>query len=515
MFWSSTSAISSSYFSSRLTVIIATFTIVALVLLSHALPLQNHGTLHQEKRSDVVCGAPSWDDIIAFFLLNYVAHAATVRHFPGDSTKTQMWWTACALFVPFAGVWRACQSIANARPFEKNELERAKYAGALCVVNFSTTVSSLARANRRRPHTTSLVGCRLRGTVKGTPDEDGFVRCRVLNLGLGSFRVRRAVSQKDEKIQGSSRKGMYIVPPEVKVFNRVKGKVVLSSSSSMIKCGVAIVQISFACLTLYRARSDQVAKYGYAAFGLTVIPYAIMSIINLIANLMTPEYPAIFMAHSDCMGELETKSSKFDGVVGTIVPDEPSDHGFYYQLQFRQLNPHEADAWIQIPDGYVAKGTGDLEVEVSRVGRHETIPDYAETQKVRNRVAIGIGVVALVTPYILIAIFTNGFKTGSISTPVQRGFVISWLVVGQVFGAFSGFLGHQDSTRGNVLYNKVNTKEYVIVSSSNPAGTPMDNVSWLYITIVWMILLAAITPGLGGFIVVGLMIKQFGSCVLI
>jgi len=97
---------------------IATITAVALVfvVLTHAVPLQRTLSWPKEKRSDVLCGAAGWEDVVAFFLLNYVAPAATVRQFPGDTTKTQIWWTVCGLFFPFTGVYRACQAIANDRP---------------------------------------------------------------------------------------------------------------------------------------------------------------------------------------------------------------------------------------------------------------------------------------------------------------------------------------------------------------------------------------------------------------
>ena len=50
-------------------------------------------------------------------------------------------------------------------------------------------------------------------------------------------------------------------------------------------------------------------------------------------------------------------------------------------------------------------------------------------------IATAIGIAALGTPYILITSFTDGFKTDDISTSIQRGFVMRWLPVGQVFGA--------------------------------------------------------------------------------
>jgi hypothetical protein len=484
MFWSRTSR---TYFGSSrsTTAIVVVFTLVVLVILSRALPLQ-HPASHKEKRSDVVCGAASWNDIVAFFVLNYLAHAATIRHFPGDTARTQMWWTACALFFPFAGVWRACQSIANARPFEKDELKRAKYAGALCVINVLSTNPSQWRSR-------DLTGCRIRGKAASSRDEEGFVVCTLRQIR--STRLWRLASLGEEKIHGSSTERWFrVVPPKVEVFNRTRTKVVLSSSSSMVKCAVAIVQVGFACLTLYRTRSDQVAKYGYAAFGLTVIPYAVMSIINLIANLLTPEYPTIFIVHSDGMDEFVKQGEEFDGIVGTIVPPERSDPGFYSKLPVRGItwnaDLNSYNALVQIPEGYIGEGDEELEVQAPDIGRYETIPNFSQTQKVRNLVAIGIGIVGLVTPYVLIAIFTDGFQTGSISTPVQRVFVMSWLVVGQVFGALS------------VLYEVNFFKVY-------------EGEDWEDLSDPVVSLLPVIAPALGGFVVVGLMIKQFGSCVLV
>ena len=78
---------------------------------------------------------------------------------------------------------------------------------------------------------------------------------------------------------------------------------------------------------------------------------------------------------------------------------------------------------------------------------------------------------------------------------------MAWLVLGQVLGTLAGLYAHKDSTKGNIFYNKV--IEYA------------DRGDCLYFTIVWIVLLVAVTPALGGFVVVGLMIKEFGSCVLV
>jgi hypothetical protein len=61
---------------------------------------------------------------------------------------------------------------------------------------------------------------------------------------------------------------------------------------------VAIAQTFFGTTTLYRTKGDQIDRYGYAAFGLTVTPYAYISPINLFANLLCPEFPARYLVES-------------------------------------------------------------------------------------------------------------------------------------------------------------------------------------------------------------------------
>lgn len=141
----------------------------------------------------------------------------------------------------------------------------------------------------------------------------------------------------------------------------------------------------------------------------------------------------------------------------------------------------------------------------SAMGRHETIPDYDRNQRIRNLIGIAIGILALVLPYVLIAIFSHGFETGTLSTPLQRGFMMSWLVVGQVFGAISGWMGHADSTTGNIFWSS-EWRDLVV------ADFRVFVESFCFTVLP---LLAVITPAVGGFVVVGLMIKQFGSCVLV
>ena len=87
----------------------------------------------------------------------------------------------------------------------------------------------------------------------------------------------------------------------------------------------ALFQLIYASLTLYRARGDQLDRYGYAAFRLTVLPYVIMSAVNLTANLLMPDYPRMTMVSSDIMEEAKARGSVFEGVCGRLELESESE----------------------------------------------------------------------------------------------------------------------------------------------------------------------------------------------
>jgi hypothetical protein len=92
----------------------------------------------------------------------------------------------------------------------------------------------------------------------------------------------------------------------------------ISSSYNMIGGLIALAQAIYTSVTLYQARGDQINQYGYAAFGLTVAPFALMSIINLIGNIFSPTYNAIYMIETSVMTEARRHGCRFDGVVGKL-----------------------------------------------------------------------------------------------------------------------------------------------------------------------------------------------------
>jgi hypothetical protein len=117
---------------------------------------------------------------------------------------------------------------------------------------------------------TELRGSRISGKIPSQGSGDGFVKCTVNTSDFLEWEKAKSVCRRTSKIQGCCgvEGSMLVVPPHLKVFLScdVSEKVELSCSTGLLKCAAAVLQLGFACFTLYRTRSSQVEEYGYAAF---------------------------------------------------------------------------------------------------------------------------------------------------------------------------------------------------------------------------------------------------------
>jgi hypothetical protein len=85
---------------------------------------------------------------------------------------------------------------------------------------------------------------------------------------------------------------------------------------------ISIVQSGYSSYSIYRVTQHQLIQFGYAAFGLTVAPYAIMGILNLLATLITPEFDEVYLVESvDLIAALQGTgySTENLAIVGKLV----------------------------------------------------------------------------------------------------------------------------------------------------------------------------------------------------
>lgn len=95
-----------------------------------------------------------------------------------------------------------------------------------------------------------------------------------------------------------------------------------------MKALLSIVQLVSASITLYNSRGDQLSRFGYAAYGLSVIPYALMSFINLLCNISMGEWPCRYVLRTAILEEsMRRTGSRVDGAVGTVRDLAPESTG--------------------------------------------------------------------------------------------------------------------------------------------------------------------------------------------
>lgn len=110
--------------------------------------------------------------------------------------------------------------------------------------------------------------------------------------------------------------------PQILVSNvQHVSSIKLHRPTSWLKAILSVIQVVSAILTLYNLRSDQLMRYGYAAYGLSVTPYAIMSLINLLYAGQVGEWPCRYILRTPILEEAERREdATFTGVIGRVRP---------------------------------------------------------------------------------------------------------------------------------------------------------------------------------------------------
>lgn len=125
----------------------------------------------------------------------------------------------------------------------------------------------------------------------------------------------------------------------------------LFSTYSVGSAVIAIIQIIYASVTLYHSRGDQVSRYGYSSFSFTVVPYLIMSFVNMLGNLVNPSYSSIYMVHSEMMDEAIGRGGQFEGMVGKLESSPIRSPEFAVFSGSFEEDSESHDGWkIQLED---------------------------------------------------------------------------------------------------------------------------------------------------------------------
>lgn len=286
------------------------------------------------------------------------------------------------------------------------------------------------------------------------------------------------------------------IPEDIKIYSHVKHTrtlsisrllgmshapdIKLASTHDVPRILFSLIQTISGGYQLYKARGSQIERYGYAAYGLTVLPYMMVSIINLIGSLLTSEYESIYLVHSTTMDEMKSRGGLCDGVVGTIQrPDHqanvcidgeeetiPEGQKIHFrdlggevrccslteksaatELNVSHLNHIEPVEEVWPFQKWGRKGKKDKKKNASSsdpppIARTQLlcVPSHSSftrlsrrwQQSCLNMLTIALLILALGLPYIVIAIL-SGWKENK-STSRDRTFVLNWLICGQLQG---------------------------------------------------------------------------------
>jgi hypothetical protein len=246
-----------------------------------------------------------------------------------------------------------------------------------------------------------------------------------------------------------------------------------------------------------------------------------MSVVNFVGNMVTPNYQSVYLVQSAELEEAKSQGGDFDGTVGKIVqlPSSTAEGNysgvatFHHDGASKKFIVNVSNPNSEVNEARLVWTVWDIE-ELEKWEDETTCPakDHGKfpytdilsgsTKKdhqsliiprcspfevsgnsiTNNWLLTWLGYsIFFVIPYVVIGGLTRFHKGGS--TNAQRAWAMTWLVFDTLFGYWLGF--------------------------------PL--IEWLNSDIFQEVfafvgLLVLVTPALGGFILVGQMIKHYGNC---
>ncbi|KDQ57090.1 hypothetical protein JAAARDRAFT_283642 [Jaapia argillacea MUCL 33604] len=494
----------------------------------------------------LVCSPTTWADLLIFFGTNYFAHAATIPSVPGVPWYDTVAWGVIGLLLPFAGLGKSMGLVFRHFTSESGDLEKASARAALLVV---------CRSEQWEPSTQpEEIYVKLPDNFHQASDGSSLPTAQIQ---VQSSNATTIVDHRNLKIHGG-----IVLPPGYKVAipnsdilrqyfpfrSAINKSIVLSRSQSYVKMALSVAQLVYSIITIYRTRGNQLERFGYAAFGLSVFPYAFMSLANFICIGVVGEYTHLYMLRTAVMREAKLRGGVFLGAIGSIkgedrngedgsladgekggdlaVSDEGNDEKMVKArkswaefsratISMEIAGPSAGDhsllekvlvikvgsttrnfRYLPTPkDSESGAPATEYIFRISQNSNQNTIPPggYIST----NDTGLGGFIVSLILciiplafilPYIVIYKLSGFHKGGS--TVSERFWMMAWVSSGQVVFLFFAFI--------------VVDFPSLAISTADP---------YLVVGVSLVSLLFAIPP-IGGFVMVGKMLMEFGSCSL-
>ncbi|KAH9836095.1 uncharacterized protein C8Q71DRAFT_66044 [Rhodofomes roseus] len=424
-------------------------------------------------------------NFLVYITTNYITHAAAVpisaevgRYTERVTRRDRGYWTQLiSLFLPFGALARTIILIAEHVRCKGNDVLAALHHGALLVVVRSPgwepptsgeivfaqlppgTDNEKAEYVLQPHHAPPSVDCSI------SPDHDP---CPYAVIIVDSLDDQRETHWLIKDLRNRSIHGHIQVPlgyslavPADKSYtehliardlNPTKN-IKIHRASGVMQMLVSVVQIIAATYTLYSTEGAQIETWGYAAYGLSVFPYALMSVMNILCASIVGEYASGHVLRTPILHEAERRGGHFDGAVGTVrkvpkpVVGDASSTGYvavHMQTIEDEDNPSDRKLVVTTPawEREFTLCTEDSE-EACRASRftvsslrHDGAADNPEVARHRALkpvevfITLTLFLAAMTLPHGLLYALTR-FRTGH-STVAQRAWMTAWLAADQL-----------------------------------------------------------------------------------
>ncbi|KAF8883538.1 hypothetical protein BD779DRAFT_1539409 [Infundibulicybe gibba] len=478
----------------------------------------NHGN------PSLLCTPTTWSDVLVFYLGNYIAHVATIKEYPGESGIDFMVNAIVAILFPTVGMARGIDAIIRHPQVrvKGGELQRAARAGALCMVvrspDWKPGIGDHIR-DAELVRQTSKPSSEPGSANGGTKTAGGMNNVYWPSMHGGG------ICFKERNIHGSC-----VLPAGYSLIP------VPHDASSTIKIFAA---------SLFQ---NQIARYGYAAFSLTVAPYALMSAVNLEAKQRPGQCLLEVNPNSSTRTDLVssagakeidppsltgivvpasfTKIEKVDPASSTVIEEVDGIEGDFTAQTIRDWSSNEKPLLFRTHRSPNHSDQKYYEViEAKEPHEHSVLgiprcprfyrrsPTTGERRLPRKTTEVGpdptsaAWAICLAFGSIPIAIVgaLSHFHSGQ-STKAQRVWIMMWLVFGVVLGSMmavapvSGSLHIVKTPEANATTGTISRPPDEAASNEGAHATARSSHFFYG------------TPAVGGLIVVGKMLFEYGSC---
>ena len=277
----------------------------------------------------------------------------------------------------------------------------------------------------------------------------------------------------------------------------------MGRSAEVASAVVAIAQVIFSSITIYRARGDQIEKYGYAAYGLSAYPYALMSLANLIKLAVCGRYPFLYVLRTATLVEAEKNGGVFEGAVGNLEVNRGESGEVVNGSQH-----DEPTAVFSEPPSWV-----------SPFRSFRPLGDYRNHRWIVPIIGSLIFVLAIISHPVFV-LLVSGFNRGQ-STRAQRIWMLGWLIaneVSAVVGLVASESAPMEKTVQTISSNPLNTSQPLNMSQMLNTLQTLDISqmqaylsrmlrSFLGVLVVSVSVYPAYVFAIGGFVTVGRMLR--------